>query len=80
MSLSKSPLLSSAKMPAYVRASLPVRSAVEPHEADRKLLAQLATRIIQRAQSTSRTLHGGLLQALGANVRDLASHLPPKKH
>jgi len=45
--LSKSPLLSSAKMPAYVRASLPVRSAVEPHEADRKLLAQLATRIIQ---------------------------------
>ena len=47
MSLSKSPLLSSAKMPAYVRASLPVRSAVEPHEADRKLLAQLATRIIQ---------------------------------
>ena len=34
-------------MPAYVRASLPVRSAVEPHEADRKLLAQLATRIIQ---------------------------------
>jgi hypothetical protein len=35
------------KMPAYVRASLPVRSAVEPHEADRKLLAQLATRIIE---------------------------------
>jgi hypothetical protein len=35
------------KMPAYVRALLPVRSAVEPHEADRKLLAQLATRIIE---------------------------------
>jgi hypothetical protein len=34
-------------MPDYVRASIPVRSSVEPHEADRKLLAELAIRIIE---------------------------------
>jgi hypothetical protein len=35
------------KMPDYVRASIPVRSSVEPHEADPKLLAELAIRIIE---------------------------------
>ena len=35
------------QMPRYVRAVFPVRSAAEPHDADRTLLAQLAIRIIE---------------------------------
>jgi hypothetical protein len=35
------------QMPRYVRAIFPVRSTVEPHDADRTMLAQLAIRIIE---------------------------------
>jgi hypothetical protein len=35
------------QMPRYVRAVFPVSSAVEPHEADRTLLARLALRIVE---------------------------------
>jgi hypothetical protein len=35
------------QMPRYLRAVFPVSSAVEPHDADRTLLARLATRIVE---------------------------------
>jgi hypothetical protein len=65
-------------MPAYVRASLPVRSAVEPHEADRKLLPQLATRIIQ----IEGPIHiEDIARRIAASFgRERAGSLPPKKH
>lgn len=35
------------QMPSYARAIFPVRSSVEPHEADRAILAQLAIKIVE---------------------------------
>lgn len=41
------PCIIERQMPRYVRAVFPIRSTVEPHEADRAVIARLATAIIE---------------------------------